>query len=110
MTAFSDAVSAEFDEGLRTEDVDGKMKRYAHVLFYLDGGERAINSFLSQNPVTASPYRLGDANDWISASSQAEFLPDEYLAFLRKLAEAMNEQYDTINRSFPMAADVAVLL
>ena len=48
---FESAVLREFEQGYEFWDVDGRMKRYAHVLHDLNGGNAAMELFIAKHPI-----------------------------------------------------------
>jgi recyclin-1 len=107
VAAFEDAVAKEYEQGLKIGDVDGRMKKYAGVLVTLNGGKRAVDEFISQNPLLRTKSKLGDPMDCFSATSSDHFFPGEVNSFFRYLTSAYNEQVGIIARVFPPSVNVA---
>lgn len=107
-SAFEDAVAREFEQGLTLGDVDGRMKKYAHVLVTLNGGRRAIDLFICSNPVIRDCASLGDPLDCISLNSADHLFLEESHAFFGHLSAAFNDQTSIIDRVFPLAVDIMV--
>ena len=105
--AFEEAVAREYEQGLKVGDVDGRMKKYAAVLVTLNGGKRAVNEFITQNPLLQSKDELGDPMDCFSASSSDLFFLEEAYSFFRYLTSAFNEQLAIISQVFPPTVNVA---
>lgn len=108
VAAFEDAVSREFDQGLKLGDVDGRMKKYAHVLVTLNGGQRAIQRFISENSLITESAKLGDPMDCVSPNNVEHVFLEESHAFFTRLAVEFNAQVDIIDRVFPAGVDVVV--
>ena len=108
MSAFEDAVSREFEQGLKLGDVDGRMKKYAHVLVTLNGGQRAVDLWITDNPVIKDSAGLGDPMDCISPNNQDHLFLEEAHSFLSHLSSAFNAQVTVIDRVFPASVSVVV--
>ncbi|MCJ1317470.1 F-box protein: endocytic membrane traffic, recycling ReCYcling 1 [Xylographa vitiligo] len=108
MSAFEDAVSREFEQGLKLGDVDGRMKKYAHVLVTLNGGQRAVDLWITDNPVIKDRAGLGDPMDCISPNNQDHLFLEEAHSFLSHLSSAFNAQVTVIDRVFPASVNVVV--
>ena len=106
MTAFEDAVSKEYEHGLSLGDVDGRMKKYAHVLVTLNGGQRAIDRFISENAVIKDGGKLGDPMDCISPNNPEQLFLEESHAFFGHLSAAINSQIGVVERVFPPSVEV----
>ena len=106
--AFEDAVAREFEQGLKRGDVDGRMRKYANVLVTLNGGQRAIDLFLSSNPVIRDRAALGDPMDCISPSNPDHLFLEESHAFFGHLSAAFNAQVSIIDRVFPEFTNVVI--
>ncbi|CRK44413.1 hypothetical protein BN1723_019432, partial [Verticillium longisporum] len=48
---FEGAVLREFEQGYEFWDVDGRMRRYAHVLHTLNGGAASVDLFIQKHPI-----------------------------------------------------------
>ena len=108
MSAFEDAVSREFEHGLKLDDVDGRMKKYAHVLVRLNGGQRAVDLWITDNPLIKDRAHLGDPMDCISPNNPDHLFLEEAHSFLSHLSSAFNAQVMIIDRVFPSSIDVVV--
>lgn len=106
--AFETAVSREFEQALDTDDVTGKMRKYAHVLASLNGGSTAVEMFISRNPILESKHKLGDPLETLNDRSSGNFLSHESFAFFGNLSSAFNEQITIIDQVFPPNVDVIV--
>ena len=106
VAAFEDAVTHEFDQGLDHGDIDGKMRKYAHVLVALNGGSVAVDHFISRNPIIKEKDSLGDPMDCIHFHSQESISLLESQAFFSHVSTAFNGQTVVIDRVFPPSANV----
>ncbi|CAG8958240.1 hypothetical protein HYFRA_00000594 [Hymenoscyphus fraxineus] len=101
---FENAVLREFEQGYEAWDVDGRMKRYAHVLGVLNGGHACIELFVQKHPIF-NDY-LGNSMECINQASNDEITLEPSREFLQKLSVKINEQADVIDRVFPPGEDV----
>jgi recyclin-1 len=106
--AFEDAVAREFEQGQKLGDVDGRMKKYAHVLATLNGGQRALDIFIASNPVILDRAALGDPMDCFSPSNPDHIFLEEAHMFWGHLSDAYNAQISIIDRVFPASMNVVV--
>ncbi|KAI0157443.1 exocyst complex component Sec10-like protein [Xylariaceae sp. FL1272] len=105
-TVFEGAVLREFEQGYEFWDVDGKMRRYAHVLHSLNGGNAAMELFIQKHPLFNDRESLGDHMDCINQAARDDITLDPSRAFFELLMRKLNEQSDIISRIFPQAATV----
>jgi len=63
MEIFENAALREFEGGFDTEDIDGRMKRYANVLILLNGGQACVQLFVQKHPVLYNKEELGNPMD-----------------------------------------------
>ena len=108
IAAFEDAVSREFDQGLQLNDVEGRMRKYAYVLVTLNGGQRAIDRFLSENAIIKDRRNLGDPMDCVSPANPDHLFLVESHSFFSHLSSAFNAQIAIIGQVFPTSIDVVV--
>ena len=108
--AFEEAVTREFEKGLRLKDVDGRMRKYAHVLVALNGGQRAVDKFISQNPLISESGKLGDPLDCISPNNPDHFFQEESNSFFSQLSAAFILQLETTDRVFPLSSKIVIAL
>ena len=104
--AFEDAVSREFEQGMSLQDVDGRMKKYAHVLVTLNGGQRAAQCFVSANPIFRDAQAWGDPMDCVSSTHANVLLLEESTGFFQQVSTETRSQLDVIRRVFPPTLDV----
>ena len=103
---FENAVSREFEQGLAAGDVDGRMRRYAHVLVTLNGGNAAVDAFISNHPVVARTNRVGNPLDGLEGVAPGHVDLNPSRNFLEILATVMIEQAAIIEKVFPSSVDV----
>ncbi|KAL3496485.1 exocyst complex component Sec10-like protein [Aspergillus germanicus] len=106
VSIFETAALKEFRHGYETDDIDDRMKKYAHVLYTLNGGGSAIELFIHHNHIITKKSELGRLNDCIDASTQKVKLHQTQVFFTR-FSVAFNEEVSVINRAFPPALQVA---
>lgn len=103
---FENAVLREFEQGYEAWDVDGKMRRYAHVLAVLNGGHAAIELFVHKHSLFSDREVLGNPMDCINQASAEGIALEPSKEFLERLATKINEQAGVIDRVFPLGEDV----
>ena len=108
--AFEDAVTREFEQGLRLRDVDGRMRKYAHVLVALNGGQRAVDKFISKNPLILESAKLGDPLDCINPNNPDHFFEEDSNSFFSHLSATFVSQFEIIDRVFPLSSKIVVAL
>ncbi len=108
--AFEEAVSREFEQALDAGDVTGKMPKYAHVLVSLNGGQSAVELFLSRSSIISARYRLGNPLDCLNQKESGIFSGEQSYSFFSNLSTAFNEQVSIIDQVFPTSVDVIVQL
>ncbi|KAH3186573.1 hypothetical protein KXX02_001214 [Aspergillus fumigatus] len=105
ISMFETAAMKEFRQGYESEDIDGAMRRYAHILFTLNGGDSAIEFFVNHNHLIAQKSDLGRVADCIDGLNQRVKL-EHTQAFFTRLSVAYNEEVSIINRAFPPSMTV----
>ncbi|KAI1410940.1 exocyst complex component Sec10-like protein [Hypoxylon sp. FL1857] len=106
MTIFESAVLREFEQGYEFWDVDGRMRRYAHILHTLNGGTAAMDLFIQKHPMLNDRGILGNPMDCINQAPQDSITLEPSRAFFELLIKKVNEQGDVISRIFPQPAAV----
>jgi recyclin-1 len=107
ISMFETAAIKEFRHGYETEDIDNRMRQYAHVLYTLNGGAAAVELFIHHNHLVTRRSDFGRPGDCIDASSQRVKL-EQTQAFFTRLSVAYNEEVSIINRAFPPSLKVAL--
>lgn len=106
MAVFETAVLREFEQGYEFWDVDGRMKRYAHVLHFLNGGNVAMDLFIQKHPIFNDREVLGNPIDCINKAPRDDITLEPSRQFFDTLGRKLNEQSDTMSRIFPQAGTV----
>lgn len=104
---FESAVTREFEQALDAEDVVGKMRKYAHVLVSLNGGQSGVDLFISQSSIISSRYKLGAPMDCLNSG---DFSGEDSYSFFSNVATAFNEQVGIIDQVFPSSVNAIVPL
>ncbi|PHH89567.1 hypothetical protein CDD83_5777 [Cordyceps sp. RAO-2017] len=103
---FESAVVREFEQGYESRDVDGRMKRYAHVLHMLNGARNAIDLFIHKHPIFHDRQLALNPIDCINQGSIDDISLDPSRRFCEVLLAKLNEQAGVIERIFPEPAAV----
>ncbi|KAH8664289.1 exocyst complex component Sec10-like protein [Xylariales sp. PMI_506] len=98
---FEKAVLREFEQGYEFWDVEGRMKRYAHVLHTLNGGTAAIDLFVSNHPILTDREVLANSMDCINQGSYESITLEPSRVFFETLSKKVNEQSSIISQIFP---------
>ncbi|KAI0541001.1 exocyst complex component Sec10-like protein [Xylaria digitata] len=106
VTIFEGAVLREFEQGYEFWDVDGRMRRYAHVLHSLNGGNAAIDVFIQKHPIFNDREALGNPIDCINRAPRDDITLEPSRAFFELLMRKLNEQSANMSRIFPEPAAV----
>lgn len=106
--AFEMAVSKEFEQALDAGDVTGKMRKYAHVLVYLNGGHSGVELLISRSSIIGSRYRLGNALDCLNRKGPGSFSAEESSSFFSNVSTAFNEQVGVIDQVFPTSVNAII--
>ncbi|PWY86916.1 secretion pathway protein Sls2/Rcy1 [Aspergillus heteromorphus CBS 117.55] len=106
VSMFETAALKEFRHGYETEDIDDRMRKYAHVLYTLNGGSAAAELFIHHNHLVTRRSDLGRVADCIDPLAQQVKLQHTQVFFTR-LSVAYNEEVSIINRAFPPSLKVA---
>ena len=106
--AFEMAVSREFEHGLVDGDIEGKMRKYAHVLASLNGGQKGVDMFLSRTRILSEKRSLGNPTDCLDQNSLGTVSLDWAQRFFSNLSNAFNEQVAIVDRVFPTSVSVVI--
>ncbi|KAF2454967.1 exocyst complex component Sec10-domain-containing protein [Lineolata rhizophorae] len=110
MGIFENAALREFEQGYGAGDVDGRMRRYAHVLVVLNGGAAAVDAFIQSHALFSESGGLGMLLDCIQSVSPGHGGAGVRLEpahdYFRRLASSLNEQGAVIDRVFPPSVNV----
>ncbi|KAF2972691.1 hypothetical protein GQX73_g995 [Xylaria multiplex] len=103
---FEGAVLREFEQGYEFWDVEGRMRRYAHVLHSLNGGSAAIDVFIQKHPIFNDREALGNPIDCVNRAPRDDITLEPSRAFFELLMRKLNEQSANMSRIFPEPATV----
>ncbi|KAM3566566.1 hypothetical protein ARSEF4850_000421 [Beauveria asiatica] len=107
MGIFEKAVVREFEQGYEFWDVDGRMRRFGHVLQALNGAKSAIDIFIQKHPILNDGGMNLNPIECINRGQGADdvsLTPSQQ--FFETLLLKVNEQTDVIERIFPDAEQV----
>ncbi|KAF3407119.1 F-box protein pof6 [Talaromyces pinophilus] len=104
---FETAAIREFRNAYEASDIDGDMRKYAHVLWYLNGGQSAVDLFLHHNHIITRKAELGRVSDCIDPETVGVKV-EHTQAFFTRFGVAFNEEIEAINGAFPKDLDVAL--
>ena len=107
---FENAVLREFEQGYEVWDIDGRMRRYAHVLDVLNGGSAGVELFVQKHPMFSDRMRLGNPMDCINQASSGSIALQPAREFFETLAKNINDQASIIDRVFPPSQNVLQIL
>ena len=99
--AFEYAATRELEHGIDTDDIDGKVRKYCHVLTRLGSGEAAINVLLSQSKIMGEGVDFGDPIDFLRRDGSADTTSQPSLRFFGRLSAACNDQLAILASVFP---------
>jgi recyclin-1 len=121
MGVFENAALREFEGGYESGGIDGRMRRYAHVLITLNGGGPCIQLFVQKHSVLYEKEELGnpmDCFEYVTRDSggasvdscsnpvNGAFSLEPAKVFWEKLAKVLQDQADVIDRVFPRTVKV----
>lgn len=102
---FESAVLREFEQGYEVWDVEGRMRRYAHVLDMLrsSAGE---DLFTHKHPIFSDREVAGNPLDCLNRSAADTITLEPSRLFFEVLARKLNEQSGIITKVFPTPGKV----
>ena len=103
---FENAVLREFETGCEEKDYDGRMKRFASVLFQLNGGAACLDSYIHNHPLMLDKEKLGNPRDCLPGLNSSQITLEPSREFFHGLAIALNNETAIIDRVFPSTFDV----
>ncbi|KPM41615.1 F-box protein pof6 [Neonectria ditissima] len=108
ISIFESAVLREFEQGYEFWDVDGRMRRYAHVLHTLSGatGGPGLDLFIQKHPIFNDKELMVNAMDCLNQAPADEITLEPSRLFFEMLLTKVNEQADVMERIFPDPANV----
>ena len=99
MTAlFESAVLREFEQGYEFWDVDGRMRKYAHVLDTLNGGQAGVDLFIQKHPLFSDREVLANSMDCVNQAPADAVTLEPSRRFFDTLARKVNEQAAVMER------------
>lgn len=102
---FESAVLREFEQGYEVWDVEGKMRRYAHVLDTLNS-TASEDLFVHKHPLFSDREVAANALDCLNQSSSGGITLEPSRQFFEVLARKLNEQSEIIHKVFPKSGKV----
>ena len=106
--AFETAVTREFEQGLEAGDIDGRLRKYACVLTSLNGGQKGVELFITNNPIIVRKRDLGNPMDCLRIGASGKVSLEESFSFFSNLSSALNEQISIIDRIFPVTVSAEI--
>jgi recyclin-1 len=103
---FETAVLREFEQGYEFWDVDGRMRRYAHVLHVLGEAHSGIDLFVHKHPIFDDKELMANPVDCLSRANPSEVSLEPSRQFFETLLSKVNDQAGVIERIFPNAGFV----
>ena len=111
ISMFDTAALLEFRRGYESRDISGSMRKYAHVLHRLNGGQSSIDLFLDYNRLILGKASLGSPTDCIDyASGHGQISLERTQSFLNRLAIGFEEESSIANQVFLFPAVTILLL
>ncbi|KAJ5133006.1 hypothetical protein N7448_007164 [Penicillium atrosanguineum] len=105
VSMFETAALNEFRNAYEKDDIDATMRKYAHILWTLNGGSSSRDLFIQYNHLITRKSQLGSVADCIHSSGQIK--TQQTQAFFTRLSVGYNEEVSIMNRVFPSSLDVA---
>jgi len=106
ISAFEHAVLREFQQGLAANDVEGRMRRYAHVLVAANGGVAGVDAYINSILESNEIERLGSLLDCLESVAPGHVDLNPSQRFFGRLAELMVDQASIVDQVFPSTVDV----
>ncbi|KAK2590930.1 F-box protein: endocytic membrane traffic, recycling ReCYcling 1 [Conoideocrella luteorostrata] len=103
---FESAVLREFEQGYEYWDVDGRMRRYAHVLHTLNGARGGIDLFIHKHPIFSDRDLVMSPLEGLNRGAVDEMSLEPSRRFFEVLLAKTNDQAGVIGRIFPNANSV----
>lgn len=104
--AFETAVSREFEQAIDAGDIEGKMRKYAHVLFNLNGGHKGVEIFLSRSALLNERLQFGRPVACLNEAGAGRISFEPSHRFFTDVSAAFNDQVAIIDQVFPVQVDV----
>lgn len=97
---FESAVLREFEQGYEFWDVDGRMRRYAHVLDMLKS-QAGVDLFIHKHPIFSDKEVLANSMDCINKAPADGITLGPSQLFFEVLTEKLREQAVVMEKIFP---------
>lgn len=98
---FEKAVLREFEQSYEAWDIEGGMRRYAHVLDVLNGSKAGVALFMEKHPIFTNRVQFGNPLDCINRANHGDIDLKPSLEFFETLLKIVNEQGEIIGKVFP---------
>lgn len=98
---FEKAVLREFEQSYEAWDIEGGMRRYAHVLDVLNGSKAGVELFMEKHPIFTNRVQFGNPLDCINRADAGDIDLKPSLVFFEMLLKIVNEQEEIIAKVFP---------
>ncbi|TWU77528.1 F-box protein: endocytic membrane traffic, recycling ReCYcling 1 [Metarhizium rileyi] len=106
MGLFESAALREFEQGYEFWDVDGRMKRYAHVLHTLNDARGGVDLFIHKHPIFSDRELVHNPAECLNDAAADAISLEPSQRFFGTLLTKVNEQAGVIERIFPNATEV----
>ncbi|POS84661.1 hypothetical protein EPUL_005222 [Erysiphe pulchra] len=105
--AFESEQLREFEHGYVAVDIDGEMRRCAHALSILNGGQSVIKYFVENHSMFKNQRNSHNIPmNCLNYESNKITSFEPFVNFLKDAARIINEQSEIIDRVFPQGIDV----
>lgn len=104
--AFENAVSREFEQGIDAGDIEGKLRKYAHVLFNLNGGHKSVEIFIARSALLNEKIQFGRPFACLNEAGAGKISFEPSHRFFTGVSAAFNDQVAIIDQVFPAPVDV----
>lgn len=101
MGIFESAVLREFEQGYEFWDVDGRMRKYGHVLHTLNGAKSGMAVFIRKHPILSDGELMFNPIDCLNRAGADDVTLEPARRFFDTLLPKINEQADVVRRIFP---------
>ncbi|EXJ78998.1 hypothetical protein A1O3_08499 [Capronia epimyces CBS 606.96] len=106
---FDTAALLEFRRGYEYKDIQGRMRLYARVMYYLDDGKSCVELFLHDNNLITQKISLGTVSDCLDYSSgHGQLSLEKIQAFFERLEDAFSHEKVIIEAVFPNPKEVSL--
>lgn len=107
---FGNEALLQFRSGYEFQDIQGRMKQYARVMYILDGGQNSVDLFLNDNRLIARRSELGSVSDCVDYSmGYGQLSLERVQLYFDRLGEAYRRESEVIKTVFPQCVEVSLL-